>query len=704
MDKLLDKYKTVLIYLALTATMLMAFGQVRNFEFINYDDDKYVSENSHISTGLKWNNVVWIFTSQHSNNWHPLTGLSHILDCQLFGLNAGAHHLVNLLLHIANTLLLFTIMKKITGAIWQSAFVATLFALHPLHAESVAWISERKDVLSTFFGLLTMASYFHYVKNPKTITYILTLVLFALGLMSKPMIVTLPFVFLLLDYWPLNRLDLKNRKQLCHLIYEKIPFFVLAAVASVITFFVQKRAGAVKEIEIFPLTARIANAVLSYAKYIQKLFAPTDLAVFYPYPQNKPSLPLILAVAAILLAITFAVIRLGKKYQYLSTGWFWYLGTLVPVIGLVQVGGQEMADRYTYVPLIGLFLIIAWGTNDLLEKWKHRKIFLCLSSAAVVSVFSVCTWMQTSHWRNSETLFRHALKVTAGNYLACNNLSLVLIEQNNLDEANSLIKQALQIGPDNIAAYNNLGLIYNKLGRTQDEIEAYKQAIKISPPNAKPYFNLGLVFNKLGRYQEAIDAFEQAIKIEPDYAQVYYNLGLVYGKIDRFKNAIETYRQAVKMKPDYFEAYSNLGVALGHIGHDDEAISAFKQAIEINPESAEIYYNLGLAYGKLDRFQDEIEAYKQALKIKPNYTEAYNKLADAYNNLGGNYAQLGRYPESIQAFKEAIRIKPDLAQAHYNLCIAYLKVRDKDSAAREYKILKELAPQKADELINLIRK
>jgi len=524
----LDKCKNLIVMAVLTVVILIVFWQVHTFEFLNYDDDKYVYENKNIRTGLTWQNIKWVFTNEHASNWHPLTGLSHILDCHLFGPRAGLHHLVNLLFHIVNTLLLFIVFEKMTTSRWQSAFVAALFALHPLHVESVAWISERKDVLSTLFWILTMTAYFSYVKKSGALRYLLTLLLFTMGLMAKPMLVTLPFVLLLLDYWPLNRLSALNERQIYPLVLEKVPFFVLSAVSSIITFVVQEKAGAVQLIEAFPLSIRIPNAVVSYGKYILKMFWPTHLAAFYPHQAEKLPLWQVSIIAVLMLFITVLVIRYTKKYRYLFVGWFWYIGTLVPVIGLVQVGSQAMADRYTYITLTGLFIIIAWGTNDLLANWKYRKIALGISAAASILLLSILTSIQTSHWQNSQTLFEHTLKVTDGNYIAHNNLALALSQTNKLDEAANHLRLALQINPDYFDAYNNLGMVCIKLDRTTEAAQACLQAIELNPEHPIPYNNLGLVYLRTKQYQQAIQTFQKAIQIKPDFIQAHIGLGIAY--------------------------------------------------------------------------------------------------------------------------------------------------------------------------------
>ena len=610
---MVDKNKILFVLAGLTAVTLAVFWQVNSFEFTNYDDNQYVTQNNHISTGLKWSNIIWAVTSEHSGNWHPLTGLSHMLDCQLYDLKPGLHHSVNLLFHIVNTLLLFVVLRQMTGALWQSAFVAALFALHPLHVESVAWISERKDVLSTFFWILTMAAYFNYVKNPAAGRYILTLILFVLGLMSKPMLVTLPFVLLLLDYWPLNRLQTNGAGKIkwqiyYHLIWEKIPFFVLSVVSSIITFVVQKSTGAVTAIEMLSPTVRVANAIVSYVKYITKMVWPTNLAVLYPYPVGKLPFWQVISAALLLLIITICVICFARKYRYLSVGWFWYLMTLLPVIGLVQVGSQAMADRYTYVPLTGLFIIIAWGADDLLTGWKYRRIILSLSSVVIISALSVCTWLQTDYWRNSKNLLERAIKVTMGNYIAYNNLGAALIVQDKFDEAINPLRNAVELRPDFADAFKNLGIAYGKLGRPQEEkeaykqaIEAYKQTVKSNPNSAAIHVRIGEILSSQGKLDEAADYLHKALKIEPHNPEALCTLGVVLGQQGKFDDAVAQFNEALRIKPDFADAHGNLGYVLLNQDKFDEAVAHLTRAVQLDPNSEKSHYYLAIALGEKGR-------------------------------------------------------------------------------------------------------
>ncbi len=585
MKSLNEKTLVLSIYFALAVSALLVFWQVRNFDFVNYDDNKYVSENPHVLNGLTADNVIWAFTTGFAEFWHPLTWLSLMLDRQFLGPNPAGFHLTNLILHIANILLLFMVLKKMTGALWQSAFVAALFALHPLHVESVAWIAERKDVLSTFFWLLAMLAYSQYIKKPSAVRYLLTLLVFALGLMAKPMLVTLPFVFLLLDYWPLER------KISWRLLVEKIPFIVLSVASSVIAFIVQQSGRVVISFDRFPLKFRIGNVFISYVRYMEKLFLPAGLAAFYPHPLENVSVLYAVISAILLLAVTILVLRFAQNHRYLVTGWFWYLGTLVPVIGFVQVGSQAYADRYTYITLTGLFIIIAWGMSELLAKWIYRKIILGSSMVILLTALGICAHRQTSYWKNSLALFSHAIEVTQNNYMAYNNRGNAYARSGRYPEAIDAYKQAVQIKPNFAEAHYNLGNVYSKLARFTEAINAYQLAIKNRPDFALAHYNLGNACYALSRYPEAVNAFEQAVKINPDYADAHYNLGLAYSNLGRYHEAINAYKQAVRIKPDDTEAHNNLGLAYLAIGDKNSAIAEYNILKSWNPQLADKLLN-----------------------------------------------------------------------------------------------------------------
>jgi len=549
-----NNHSALIVSLFLTLITLAIFWNVQNHEFVNFDDLKYITENPHVRYGLTSEAVTWAFTATHVSNWHPLTWLSHMLDCHLYGLNPKGHHFNNLLFHIANTLLLFLILNRMTGALWRSSFVAALFALHPLHVESVAWIAERKDVLSTFFWMLTMWAYVRYVERPGLNSYLLSLLFFAMGLMAKPMLVTLPFVLLLLDYWPLGRIqfgksgDGKERWLALHLVREKLPFFFLAAISSVVTFSVQQTSGSV--VSFIPLKARIANALLSYVGYITKMIWPHHLAVFYPHLVND--LPLWQAVGSglLLIIISILVIRVVRLHAYLTVGWLWYLGTLVPVIGLVQVGTQAMADRYTYVPLIGLFIIIAWGLSCLVARWRYHKIVLAISAVLILSSLSVCTLVQLQYWKNGITLFERALEVTSNNFVAHNNLGNALGRQRRFGEAVQHFLEALRIRPGYAHALNNLAATLAHQGKFEEAIVHYTEALRIRPEFEEAHINLGIALTHQGRFEDAIKHYQEALRIKPDYPEAHFYLALAFSSMGDNVSALKEYEILKSINPN----------------------------------------------------------------------------------------------------------------------------------------------------------
>ncbi|MGD0784402.1 MAG: tetratricopeptide repeat protein [Sedimentisphaerales bacterium] len=509
--------RIILICLVLTSMVLAVFAQVRSHEFINYDDPAYVTGNNAVLNGLSADSILWAFTTGCFGNWNPLTWISYMLDRQFFGSGPAGFHLTNLILHIANALILFIVLKQMTNAVWQSAFVAALFAIHPLHVESVAWISGRKDVLSTFFALLTMAAYLRYVKKPGIARYLPALLLFALGLMAKPMIVTLPFAFLLLDYWPLNRIRNFSGQNIYRLILEKVPFLVLSVAAGVVTYYTQKNIGALPSFAGMPLKYRILNALISYAKYIGKMFIPTGLAPFYPHPREDVSILYALISAIILLAITIVVLYFVKNRRYLLTGWFWYLGTLIPVLGIIQIGSHAMADRYTYVPLIGLFIMVSFGGAELFGKLRYGIRISAVSAAVIIFALMICTYRQVGFWRNSITLFEHTAQVTQNNYLAYSNLSNALGQKGDYDAAIKNGLESLRIRPNYDTPCYNLGMAYYSKGDTEKAIYYWTEALKINPKFPEANYALATALLNKNEVAQAIKYLQEELKINPNH-------------------------------------------------------------------------------------------------------------------------------------------------------------------------------------------
>lgn len=504
----------IFICLGLALIVIVPFYQTSQFEFINYDDHRFILGNKNIQAGFDRSSVSWAFTTLLSSNWQPLTWLSLMLDYKMYGTDAGGYHVTNVLIHLVNALLLFLIFGKMTGGLWKGGFVAALFAVHPLHVESVAWVMERKDVLSTMFWLLTMGAYAYYVDNPSRRRYLWVFIAFGLGLMSKPMIVTLPLVLLLLDYWPLRRFQGAAFIASRHLILEKIPLIALSAIVSAITIYAQGSTGALKSLGDIGLSDRMVNAVVSYGGYVAKMFWPVNLAIFYPYPTFFPISVVLLSVT-FLGAVSFLSFRYIRTAPYLAMGWLWYLITLLPVIGLIQVGEQAMADRYTYIPLIGLFIVIAWGVPDLLKENPFYRYFIPVAAGTALLFFVILTFQQTGVWKNSAVLFEHAIAVTEGNYVAHNNLGSYLMSHKRFGEAASHFEKVVQIKPDDEKFLNNLGLALFRQNRYDEAMTYYLRAIAINPRFADSYYNAADVCLFSGRENKALEYYRKALYLRP---------------------------------------------------------------------------------------------------------------------------------------------------------------------------------------------
>jgi tetratricopeptide (TPR) repeat protein len=698
----------ILVCLILIVATLFVYGQVGTFEFVAFDDHDYVTDNNQVQAGLTPESITYAFTATRVSNWHPLTWLSHMLDCELFGLDGGRHHLINVLFHLANTLLLFFVLRRMSGAVWRSGFVAALFALHPLHVESVAWVSERKDVLSTFFWILTMWGYTRYVEDPGIKRYLLVLLFFALGLMAKPMLVTLPFVLLLMDYWPLGRIEMRRsdsgtklhpKSTFLRLLVEKTPLFVLAAASCIVTFLVQQGGGALRSLHGLPLNARVANAFVSYLSYIGKMFWPYRLAFFYPHPGMAPGWQFASA-GVMFIAISLLAVRAVRRRPYFAVGWLWYVGTLVPVIGLVQVGRQAMADRYTYVPLIGLFIIVAWGVPELVARWCYRKVGLAVAVTALLSILAATTWVQVGYWQNSITLFERALEVTRNNYLAHNNLGVALFERGNTQEAVFHYQETLRIEPDYARAHSNLGLALSAQGKAEEAISHLSVALRLDPNNLDARNNFGLALFEKGDVQQAIPHYREVLRVRPDHVKAHNNLGLALSAQGKVEEAISHLSEAVRFRPDFHQAHNNLGMVLFKKGRLQEAIFHFRETLRIKPDyplaqqnlkmalaivgtgkdyqakvqernkpvskNAVKHYKLGnlhKARGKLDNAATE---YQRALSIRPGFT-------DAMNNLALVYVSKGEHDKALPLYMKLIELEPESYVVYYNLACMYAR-------------------------------
>jgi tetratricopeptide (TPR) repeat protein len=648
---------------ALVLAVFAAFGGLLSSGFTAYDDAGYVTENPMVQKGLSRESLGWAFTSTEKANWHPVTWLSHMLDVRLFGLEAGKHHLTSVLLHAANAILVFLLLFRMTGALRRSALVAALFALHPQHVESVAWIAERKDVLSTLFGLLALGAWLAYVKSKKATPYALMLAFYALGLMSKPMLVTLPFVLLLLDFWPLRRLDFPPRWRsgaLKELLLEKAPLFVMSAASCVITVIAQGGGGAVMPLDRLSLGERVANAALAYLAYLVKTFWPTGLAVLYPHPLTSlVNAPAVLAILA-LTGVTILALWLARRAPYIAVGWLWYLGTLVPVIGLVQVGVQARADRYTYIPLLGIFIAIAWGLGELSRRGRNIRRALAVLAVACLAALFAATRIQAGCWKDNNTLFEHALSVTTDNDLAHYMIGHSQLEQGRTEEAMAHLTETLRINPGFGRAHNQLGIALGQQGRMEEALAHFREALRIEPMSAETMTNLGLALVKLRRFPEALGYFEKSVREDPDSADAQNNLGTALAGAGRPKEAVEHFLQALKIAPDSPQTLNNLGRAYIEMGRPTDAIACFRKAVALRPDYAEAHHNLGAALAETGLTDEAIRHFRKALESKPDSVMTLTSL-------GLSLLKLNRLPEAQECFQQALQIAPGSEQAREGL-------------------------------------
>lgn len=619
-----------------TATLLaivvfVSFAPTLRNDFTGYDDPDYVTANPRVTSGLTSENVRWAFATAHSSNWHPLTWLSHSLDCQLFGLNPAGHHLTSLLLHIVNTMLIFLWLSNVTGFRWPSAFVALLFGLHPLHVESVAWVSERKDVLSTMFWMLTLLAYTSYVKRPGVARYCLVALLFAAGLLAKPMLVTVPLILLLLDWWPLKRTERWQR-----LVCEKLPLLALSALSCMATVWAQRQSGSVATVDQLPVWLRLSNATVSYLRYLGKTVWPAKLAAFYPFPlQGIP----IWKVAGSLLLISVAswlAFSNRKRHPWLTIGWFWYLVTLLPVIGIVQVGMQAMADRYMYVPLIGLLIALTWECAERAEGSQRVARALPVAAVLVLAACAVLSWRQLHFWKDGVTLFTHAIQVTQDNFTAHNNLGVELDRRGQLLEALSHYRETLRIKPGDRNGERNYAQASFALGvRLFDEVAPGSWSLPATesvPARVK--------------LDAALASLREGLRHQPGNALAHTYVGLILTQQQHPAAAILELRRALDLDPTLARAHMALGVALAWSGQADEARQAFENTVRYDPTNVEAHYDLGLVQTALGQNGKAIESFDSALRLNPGFGPAHAARAEAL------YA-IGRYDEAWRAILAA---------------------------------------------------
>ncbi|MBK7708238.1 MAG: tetratricopeptide repeat protein [Acidobacteria bacterium] len=633
------------VYAALTALVMVIYYQTIGFNFINLDDNLYVFGNQIVSSGVNKQSVQWAFTQFHAANWHPLSWISHMIDVEFFGQNPGGHHATNVVFHILNTILAFTVFQRMTGSFWKSVIVAALFAVHPAHVESVAWVSERKDVLSTFFWLLTMLAYIGFARRANTdesegvasrlrrlwLSYLLVFALLALGLMAKPMLVTLPCVLLLMDYWSLERL--RSFRDLPALVAEKIPLFALSAASSYITFIAQRAGGAMESFEHLPMTTRALNAVLSYAKYTGMLFYPAKLGVWYPYDRDFPVWQIAVGTLFVAAMTALSIWQIGRR-KYLLMGWLWFLGTLVPVIGLVQVGAQPMADRYTYVPYFGLFIILVWGAADVFKALGIGKSIYFALFGLFIAGLTFAGYVQASYWKDNEILYKRTLAVTQRNFLISHNLCHHLTLEDRLDEAESFCKQSLADNPGYFEAYNTYGILLTKRKQFAEAEQKFKECLAIRPDYALAYSNMALAQILQGKPEEAEDSLRRAADLPGSPAPSIFittldDLASAYARKDNLAKAVDALSRLLFLAPDNFDARLKLALALFELKRYDESQAQVGELIRQTPEKPELYNFLGKILVEKKETAQAIPQFEKAIQLKPDFEEAKQNLKKA---------------------------------------------------------------------------
>ena len=606
----------LLVCVAIVAASFVVYGQLAHHAFIHFDDDLYIYQNPHVVSGLSWSNVAWALTEYRSNTWHPMAWISHMLDCQLFGLDAGKHHMMSVWIHTLNSVLLLLLLRRLTGSLWRSAVVAAFFAVHPMHVESVAWASERKDVLSMLFALLAIWAYSGYARRPGAARYVLTLAMVALAIMSKPMMVTLPFVLLLLDYWPLRRFgwptaSARSGGFRASLIIDKLPMLALAGGAAVLTMMAERG------LQQHTLWMRLTTALVSRMKYAGKLLVPLTQAFYYPYPSQPPVLPA-LGCALVLVGVTWWFIHIRRTHPYALVGWLWYLGTLAPVIGLEQVATHAMADRYSYAPSIGLSIVVVWGLTRIALRWPRGRVVL----AALVGLAFVATTararIQAGYWKDGVTLFTQDVRVVKHNALGWRNLGVSLCDAGRYEEAIPNFKKVLEIYPKDAVSMFDIASALEKLNRLPEAVESYRASLREDPNRTDAHYNLGSVLGRMGQTDAAIEELRAAIRLQPNFAPAYNNLGNVLGKAGRDSLAIESYLGAIRANPAYPEAYNNLGTSYRKLGRLDEALEQFNAALRLRPDFAAAEFNAGVVYAGRGETDQARLRFAAAVRLDPN--------------------------------------------------------------------------------------
>jgi len=670
----------ILAILSFIILIVLIYWQVNDFEFISLDDYLYVVNNDHVHKGLSVESISWAFSLSkqgEGTNWHPLTWISHMMDYQFFGLNPGMHHLMNVFFHIVNTILLFTAMRVMTGSLWRSAFVAALFAVHPVNVDSVAWIAERKNLLSTAFWFLTMIAYFFYVRKPDITKYVLVIVPFCLGSLAKPMLMTLPFVLLLLDYWPLSRIELpkpgvgmKHWRTFCHdvtrLVIEKVPLFIISSIFIYATVLSLEYSKTIAATQITPIDLKIKNAIVSYIIYMQKMVYPIDLTVFYPFPDMVPMWQVMGSLTFIVIITTVVMINV-RRYPYLIVGWLWFLGSLLPVIGIIQAGlWPAIAERWAYIPYIGLFIICVWGCADVMQNMRYQKIIIPITVLGIVSVLAVMAWRQVGYWKNDITLFSHSLAVDPDNYVAHVNLGNVYARNRAEGEAIFHYQEALRIHRNDVLALSNLGRLYNEIGEKGKSIWFYSEILHYDPSNIDAHYELGSMYAQIGRFDEAASHFSSVVRFDPSDARAYYNLGIIYTEKGDLNMSEKYFAFSAKLAPEDPEAHYSYGLVLMKKGKVRDAINQFDLALKLNPDLSEAKRYRELAHTHQDKLTQNIRQLEKKKAVSPNDPVTLHRLAILYSSNNEN-------EKALDVLFALSKVNPEQPDVCYNIACIYAK-------------------------------
>jgi Flp pilus assembly protein TadD len=683
----------------------LVFGQTIAHQFVTYDDPQYVYENAKVAAGLSPESALWAFTHTVGGNWHPLTVISHMLDCQLYGLKPAGHHFTSVLLHSVAVILLFLVLRRMTGTLWQSAFVAALFAIHPLHVESVAWISERKDLLSAVFFMLTLGAYIRYVHKFSFTSYILVLLMFAFGLMSKPMLVTVPFVLLLLDYWPLKRfprevptkLDQQRRAEdrasIRRILLEKIPLLLLSFGSCAATLLAQRHF--IDPIGHLSLMDRFSNSAVATVIYLRQLVWPFGLSVFYPHPRHSLSVLQVLVAALFLIAVSAAAFMYRRRHPYFLTAWFWFLGMLVPVSGIIQVGEQAHADRYMYLPQIGLFIIVTWLAADSVSSWRYRRILLATAMASSILLLMYSAWKQTSYWRDGRTLWTHALAVNPQNDTAYISFCDLDLRENRLDDAVFHARKALEIRPDSADAHSRLGVALSASGQNEEASLHFKKALETHQIRPRTHYNIATLLLNSGHIDEAIAEFNRELQIQPEFVEAHNNLGIALTSKGEFDGALAHFQKALELDPHLPKVHHNIAMILLRQGQLDQAIAHLQKELQVNPASAEAHNDLGIAWSQQGRIDQAITEWQKTLELQPGNLNAYCNLVWVFATFPDDAIRSGA--KAVALGKDALKLSGEKDPRIYRLlAAAYAENREFDKAIETAQRGSELATKQGN--------